>query len=141
MKASIALACLCLVTFGLSKGSALEAAAVNAPPVPLIPVVVFGADQRATAENFALTHHIEADALRRQYAATGIVRCGAAHGSGQLTVADDVVTTAAHVLYDRNGKLRGDAEHCHFVVEADGKEISTEIDVQSAIVGSTDPYN
>ena len=104
-------------------------------------MVVFGADQRASAEDFALQHHLDAPALRKRYAATGIVHCGNAHGAGQLTIADDVLTTAAHVLYDRNGKLRGDREHCRFVVEADGQEISTALEVEGAVVGSTNPYN
>jgi len=132
----------CLLALGVSKGAALEIEPASFPnALPVTPVVVFGADQRASAENFALSHHIDALALRRDYAATGIVRCGNAHGSGQLTLADDVVTTAAHVIYDRDGKLRGDREHCHFVIEADGREISTELQVEGAIVGSTDPYN
>jgi len=132
----------CLLALGVSKGAALEIERASFPnALPVTPVVVFGADQRASAENFALSHHIDALALRRDYAATGIVRCGNAHGSGQLTLADDVVTTAAHVIYDRDGKLRGDREHCHFVIEADGREISTELQVEGAIVGSTDPYN
>jgi len=75
----------------------------------LTPVVVFGADQRASVEDFARAHNLDAAALKRRYAAAGIIRCGNAHGSGQLTVADDVVTTAAHVLYDRAGHLRGDS--------------------------------
>ena len=55
-------------------------------------------------------HKIDAAAeLRRHYAATGIVRCGNAHGSGQLTLADDVVTTAAHVIYDRDGNCAATA--------------------------------
>jgi hypothetical protein len=69
------------------------------------------------------------------------VHCGNAHGAGQLTLADDVVTTAAHVLYDRAGALRADSAHCRFVVEADGEEIATALEVDGAVVGSTDPYN
>ncbi len=133
---------LCLLALGVSKGAAMEVDRATFPNMlPVTPVVVFGADQRASAENFAASHHTNALALRRDYAATGIVRCGNAHGSGQLTLADDVVTTAAHVIYDRDGKLRGDREHCHFIIEANGQQISTELEVEGAIVGSSDPYN
>jgi hypothetical protein len=142
MKATIAGALgLCLVAISVSKGAALEAAPLAFAALPLTPIVVFGADQRASVEQFALTRRLDPLALERRYAGTGIVRCGNAHGSGQLTLSDDVITTAAHVLYDRNGHLRGDSAHCQFVVEADGKEISTALEVDGAIVGSTNPYN
>ncbi len=140
MKAAIAGA-LCLFALTVSKGSALETGRLAFSGLPVTPVVVFGADARASIEDFAIARQLDLAALRRRYAGTGIVHCGNAHGSGQLTLSDDVVTTAAHVLYDRNGQLRGDSEHCRFVVEADGKEISTPLQVESAILGSTDPYN
>ena len=139
MKATIAGA-LCLVVLGLSKGAALVVEPLTLPGQQT-PVVVFGDDLRASAENFALLHHLDARALRRRYAATGVVHCGNARGSGQLTLADDVITTAAHVLYDRGGRLRGDREHCRFVVEAEGREISTALEVEGAITGSTHPYD
>jgi hypothetical protein len=141
MKATVAGALgLCLVAFSVSKGAALEAEPFQLSP-GFTPVVVFGADQRASVEDFALKRKLDAAALRREYAATGIIRCGNAHGSGQLTVADDVVTTAAHVIYDRNGHLRGDSAHCRFEVEADGQKLSIPLEVNGAIAGSTDPYN
>ena len=39
--------------------------------------------------------------------ASGIVRCGGAIGTAQLTLRADVVTTAAHVLIGPDGKARG----------------------------------
>ncbi len=140
MKSAVALG-LCLVAFSLSKGLALETTPVAFTALPLTPVVVFGADQRVSVEQFALTRRLDPLAVKRRYAGTGIVRCGNAHGSGQLTVSDDVITTAAHVLYDRNGHLRGDSAHCAFVVESGGQEVSTALEVDGAIAGSTDPYN
>ena len=131
---------LCLFVGGLSKGAGFEAEPLTSPPLAT-PVVVFGADARATIENFAIQRRLDPTALRRRYAGTGIVRCGASHGSGQLTVADDVITTAAHVFYDRNGALRGDSAHCRFIIDTGGQEISTAIEVKSLIVGSTNPYN
>ena len=136
MKRSIA--ALCLLAIGLSK-----AAAWQRPPfaaLPVVPVVVFGTDGRASVEDFAARQKMNAADLRRHYASTGIVRCGHAHGSGQLTLADDVITTAAHVLYDAEGRLRGDSAHCQFIVQAGPDEIATDLDVAGAIVGSTNPY-
>ena len=129
---------LCLLGLGLSKAGAWER-----PPfagLPLTPVVIFGTDGRASFEDFAAERRVDATALRRRYAGTGLVRCGAAHGSGQLTLADDVITTAAHVLYDHDGRLRGDSAHCQFIVQVAGHEIATPLDVEGAIVGSHDPY-
>jgi hypothetical protein len=131
---------LCLFVAGLSKGVGLEVEPLK-PPRLATPVVVFGADARATIETFAMQRRLDPGLLRRRYAGTGIVHCGASHGSGQLTVADDVITTAAHVFYDRNGGLRADSAHCRFVVDTGGQEISTAIELKSLIVGSTNPYN
>jgi len=132
------IAALCLLAFGLSKAGAWER-----PPfdgLAATPVVVFGTDGRASFDAFAAERRMDAAALRKRYAATGVVRCGHAHGSGQLTLTDDVVTTAAHVLYDHEGRLRGDSAHCLFVVQAGGQEIATPLEVEGAIVGSHDPY-
>ena len=131
---------LCLFIGGLSKGAGFEAETLT-PPSLATPVVVFGADARATIETFAIERRLDPAALRRRYAGTGIVHCGASHGSGQLTVADDVITTAAHVFYDHNGALRADSAHCRFVVETGGQEISTAIELKSLITGSTHPYD
>jgi hypothetical protein len=131
---------LCLFAAGLSKGNGFETERPAAPSVTT-PVVVFGADARATIEDFAVQRRLDPATLHRRYAGTGIVHCGASHGSGQLTVADDVITTAAHVFYDRNGALRADSAHCRFVIETGGEEISTAIEVKGVIAGSTNPYN
>jgi V8-like Glu-specific endopeptidase len=49
---------------------------------------------------------VPGDSARGQLSATGLVRCGAATGTAQLTVRNDVITTAAHVLIDQYGKHR-----------------------------------
>ena len=46
------------------------------------------------------------DSVRGQMSATGLVRCGSATGTAQLTVRNNVITTAAHVLIDQYGKHR-----------------------------------
>ena len=142
MKATIAGALsMCLFALLVSKGAALEAGPLAFAALPEIPVVVFGADQRASVEQFALARQLDPRDLKRRYAGTGLVRCGNAHGSGQLTLSDDVITTAAHVIYDHDGRLRGDSAHCNFIVEAEGQEIVTPLEVEGAITGSKDPYN
>ncbi len=108
---------------------------------PKSKAVVFGPETRETPEAFALQHHLDAEALKRQHAASGVIHCGNAHGAGQLTLADDVVTTAAHVFFNEQGAPRADNAHCLFVVEADHREIATAIDMGSIVAGSANPYN
>jgi hypothetical protein len=102
------------------------------------PVVVFGRNSRRSVEDFAAEHKLSATELRRKFSASGLIECGAAHGAGQLTLTDDLVTTAAHVFYDEKGAPR--AKTCFFVIEADGKQIRTPIDLRSIVAGSTNPY-
>jgi hypothetical protein len=101
-------------------------------------VVVFGRNSRRTVEEFAAEQKLDPAELHRKFAASGLIECGAAHGAGQLTLADDLVTTAAHVFFDEDGVPR--AKTCTFVNEVDGKEIHTPIDSASIIAGSKNPY-
>ncbi len=140
MKAAVTgAAALCLFAAVLSKGWAFEPPPVALAPLAA-PVVLFGPDPRLSITDFARQRRLDPARLRRRYAATGNVHCGRAHGAGQLTLSADVVTTAAHVLYDRDGRLRADSAHCVFVVETGGKQIATALEVEGAVVGSTDPY-
>jgi len=127
---------LCLVARSLSKGRAsLASVTLLASSITL--TLVFGPDARTTLEGYAQDRQLDPQSLRQRYAATGLVACGTAHGAGQLTLANTVVTTAAHVLYDQNGRQR---PNCRFVIETGGQEIATALEMDSAIVGSTDPY-
>ena len=128
--------------FGLASWSAgaapgLDFSVVRAPPA-FTPVVVFGRHSRETIEQFAATHHEEAADVRQDYAASGIVRCGRAHGAGQLTLANDIITTAAHVFFDEAGRPRAAA--CRFEVERGSATVSVSINMASIVAGSRDPY-
>ncbi len=101
-------------------------------------VVVFGRNSRRTVEAFAAEQKLDPAELHRKFAASGLIECGAAHGAGQLTLADDLVTTAAHVFFDEDGLPR--AKTCTFVNVVDGKEIRTPIDAASIVAGSKNPY-
>jgi hypothetical protein len=102
------------------------------------PVVVFGKKSRRGVEEFAAENKLDARALQRKFTASGLIECGAAHGAGQLTLTDDLVTTAAHVFFDEKGAPR--AKTCVFVIESNGAQIRTPIDLNSIVAGSTDPY-
>ena len=75
---------------------AVDLSALHA--LPLVPVVVFGDHPRLTAEQFASENHLDLSDVKRRHAASGVIHCGNARGAGQLTLADNVITTAAHVL-------------------------------------------
>ena len=97
-----------------SSRAASQAAAV-------VPVVVFGQNSRREAEAFAAEHDLNDAELVRDHLASGLIQCGNAHGAGQLTLSDDVVTTAAHVFYDENGMPR--ARSCTFDITVNGREM------------------
>lgn len=103
------------------------------------PVMVLGEDdRRVTAEDFASAHKLAIERLQRSHSASGLVACGDAHGAGQLTLATDVITTAAHVFFDEQGRRRADV--CYFVAEIDGERSRVPIDMTSIVAGTVQPY-
>ncbi|ACB97156.1 trypsin-like peptidase domain-containing protein [Beijerinckia indica] len=106
---------------------------------PIVPVVVFGRNSRRSVDDFAADYRLDADHLRRDFVSSGLIECGQAHGAGQLTLTNDVVTTAAHVLFDEHGRPR--AKNCSFIIEMDGKPVSVPINLKSVVAGSKDPYS
>lgn len=104
----------------------------------VVPVVVFGKDSRRDVDEFAAENKLDSNDLRRKFTASGLIECGVAHGAGQLTVTDDLVTTAAHVFFDETGVPR--AKTCFFVIESGGKAVRVPIDLTSIVAGSKNPY-
>ncbi|HUZ66040.1 MAG TPA: trypsin-like peptidase domain-containing protein [Beijerinckiaceae bacterium] len=127
----------------------LTSAAFAAPAMMVLPrhagairpihVVVFGKNGRETVAQFAAGEHEDPATLHRDYAASGIVRCGRAHGAGQLTLADNVITTAAHVFFDEAGRQR--AASCRFEVMRGDATVSVSINMKSIVAGSRNPYS
>ena len=127
-------------------GVAVSKAVALAPPgsAPLdtniIAIVAFGEEGRQDPVAFAKSRGLDPEAVRRSTSASGLVTCGAAQGAGQLTLANDVITTAAHVLFDEQGRLRAGSDQCHFLVVVGHEIVMTKIDVRSIEVGARDPY-
>jgi hypothetical protein len=117
-----------LIKTGMSEATALK----------IVPVVVFGKNSRRSVEDFAAQQKLDAAELRTRFAASGLIECGDAHGAGQLTLANDLVTTAAHVFYDEKGAPR--AKTCFFSIETHGKQVRVPIDLGSITAGSKNPY-
>jgi len=112
----------------------------NGAASPVERVVVFGAETRLSLEAYARRKRLDARQLEKQHAGSGLVRCGNARGAGQLTLTDDIITSAAHVFFDERGEPRALRGVCEFVVEAGGEQIVTEIDTETLVVGSHIPY-
>jgi hypothetical protein len=108
--------------------------------LPVVPVVVFGDHPRLTVEQFASENHLDLGDVKRRHAASGVIHCGNARGAGQLTLADNVITTAAHVLFNEQGQPRGDTAHCFFTAAVGDQEITTAIDMTTIVSGNSDPY-
>lgn len=135
-------AAVCVFLFGtslqVSAGPLFSHDLPEAAPAQIVPVVVFGRNSRRGVDQFAAEQKLNATELRARFAGAGLVECGDAHGAGQLTLASDVITTAAHVFFDEKGAPR--AKTCFFSVENHGKETRVPIDLTSIVAGSTDPY-
>ena len=137
--AFVALA-LCCFSYASCNAAPFKAPAVAAAPdARVVPVVVFGQDARRLPGAFAAEHELKEGELVRSHEASGLIHCGNAHGAGQLTLADDVVTTAAHVFFDENGVPRSPS--CTFDAVVNGAEVSVPINLASVVAGSTKPYD
>ena len=107
--------------------------ALNAPYVR---AVTMERDQRSEPEAFARKAGITLEEFRTRHGASGLIRCGKATGSGQLTLASNVITTAGHVFIAPGGKLRSPS--CTFEPTAT-RGVSIPIDLSSIVTGSSDP--
>jgi hypothetical protein len=102
------------------------------------PVLMMKTDNRVGASEFAASRMQPIETLRRSHAASGLIKCGETHGAGQLTLSNNVITTAAHVLFDKRGALR--AESCDFAIEANGKWVHSPLEMSSIVTGAATPY-
>ncbi len=123
----------------LSKAVAFDSAPVALPSLAT-PVVAFGGDGRRDPADFAKARGLDPAEVKRSVAASGLVTCGNAQGAGQLTMADDIITTAAHVFYDEGGRLRAGSDKCQFILVTGREIVMTMIDVRSIQAGSQNPY-
>jgi hypothetical protein len=130
---------LCLATLGGAASAPLTGRGLPAwRALETIPIVVFGKNGRKSVDDFAAGKQLDAADLRKRHTASGLVICGRAHGAGQLTLANNVITTAAHVLFDEFGHPRASA--CRFEIIEGDATVSVGIDMKSINAGSRDPY-
>ncbi len=93
-------------------------------------------DLRLEPTAFAVQAGLGTDGFRSRYGASGLIRCGKAVGTGQITLADNVITTAAHVFFAPGGKLRN--ESCTFE-PAHAPDTQIAIEMNSIVSGSPKP--
>jgi hypothetical protein len=93
-------------------------------------------DLRTDADSFARQAGTDASQFQSRFGASGLIRCGKAVGTGQLTLTSNVITTAAHVFFAPGGKLRNAT--CTFEL-AHAPEAPVEIDMNSIVSGSPRP--
>lgn len=103
--------------------------------------VKIGEENRATLADFARSSGIAAAALDKRYAATGLLQCGGTVGTAQLTLKANVITTAAHVLFDRSGRPRSDFSGCRFKIRTEAGWRQYRIVPDSVQCGSRKPYS
>ena len=97
-------------------------------------------DARQTLPEFAQEHRQDPNLYETRYAATGLIDCSNIYSTAQLTVRNDVVTTAAHAFFDPEGHPRGDLSTCTFAIDVGGVHHEIPLDVASLQVGSRNPY-
>ena len=97
-------------------------------------------DARLTLPEFAQKSGQDPSLFEARYAATGMVICSGVYSTAQLTVRNDVVTTAAHAFFDADGKSRGDLSACTFTIKIGGVQHAIPLDLSSLRVGSRNPY-
>src|SRR5687767_12783115 len=97
---------------------------------PFVPAVSMETDKRVSPETGANSK------IGARYGATGLVRCGGAIGTAQLTLRNDIITTAAHVLIGSDGQPRAS---CTFQPAGGGAAVA--IDAASVRAGSRSPLS
>jgi hypothetical protein len=103
-----------------------------------VPAASIGTVRRASPSDYVGRDGVGGSELRTRFGASGLVRCGSAIGTGQLTMRADIITTAAHVLIGPDGQSRGS---CTFEPTIAGDSGPVAIDLSSIRAGSTTPMS
>lgn len=84
-------------------------------------ILVIDEPDRMTEEEYAAKHKMTVETVKRRFAATGTLRCPKFQNRAQLTVRNDIITTAGHSLYvELNCKKRVPVEKCVFETYVSG---------------------
>lgn len=79
---------------------------------------VVDGEGRRTEEKYAAEKGLPLRSVQNRFAATGVINCNGTKATAQLTGANDVITTAAHVFYpDLKCNLANRPESCTFTLK------------------------
>ena len=98
-----------------------------AAPSMLRPVAIFDDDDRRTEAEFASENGLPLAAVQERFAATGTIFCGQYYASGNLTVADNIVATAAHAFASPSCSFVLEPDACTFTVEKGARRQTVKI--------------
>jgi len=112
-------------------------AAVGLGPAEAVTMI---SDARATLTDFARNQGQDPNLYEIRYGATGMLVCSGTYSTAQLTVRNNLITTAAHAFYDPRGAARGDLSACVFSISSGGVNYRIPIDVTTLRVGSKTPF-
>jgi hypothetical protein len=91
------------------------------------PVAVYGTENRRTEEQYAKDHRETLKAIHDRYAATGEIVCAGdiRRGSAQLTLRNDLITTAGHMFRDsKTCDEKAQAAGCIFTLRSGARSRS-----------------
>lgn len=93
-------------------------------------VAVYGEkDGRQTEEEYAASHNLTPALVKSQYAASGQLNCNGILGEAQLTVKDNIITTASHLLQDIDTcRETSKPDQCKFIYKLKGREFTIPVE-------------
>lgn len=102
--------------------------------------IIIDEDGRLSRDDYSRLAGLSPAAMASRFGATGVVRCGSAVGTGQLVGANNVLVTAAHVLFAPGGEPRGRGASCTFEIVTAGGRQKIPVDVDKVVCGAREPY-
>ncbi len=109
-----------ILAFGASAASGISFPRCNsfggerANVTDLHRVAVIGEDDRMTFSEYAGIKNLPINRVQKKLSATGIFSCNGADATGQLTGANDVVTTVGHHFFDKQCLRMDEPDSCYF---------------------------
>ncbi|WP_371347865.1 trypsin-like peptidase domain-containing protein [Ancylobacter sp. IITR112] len=133
---------LALICWGVGSPAAagpIESKSATSASLPSSAIII-DRDDRLSRDDYARSFGLTPAAMASRFGATGLVRCGSAVGTGQLVGANNVLVTAAHVLFAPGGEPRGRGAACTFEINAGGRRQTIPVDVDKVVCGARQPY-
>ncbi len=99
--------------------------------------ILVGENDRRTLRQYADQTGVAKSEIHAMFAATGRIECPWTIASANLIVANNLIATNAHVLFDRNGVAKGDPQRCKVVFKTSEGRQTVELS-STLIAGHTE---